>query len=172
MSVGWASAVDGAERRPISVSVVRFNDLSWIARLDTDRPLALLSVVSDASGWRWAKSGIAAPHQEVRLAFGGSGGDSSLVNLSFGSQRGQLQAQIALPTLEGRVRWEEFERMETGRLCRLVRIEGEPLIEGGVLVLSKEDVRFGRDHLWRPTSRLSGDVAAALTRGRVGVFSL
>jgi len=172
MSVGWASAVDGAERRSISLSVARSDERRWVARLDADRPLVLLSVVFRAPGWRWAKSGVAAPHHEVGLAFGGWGEGSSLLNLSFGTDADLLQAQTAIPTPEECVRWEEVERLETGRLCRLVRIEGQPLIEAGVLVLSKEDVRFGRNHLWRPGSGLSGDVAAALTRGRVGVFSL
>ena len=171
MSIGWTSAVIGAERRSLSMSVVKSGDLSWAARVDADRPLALASVLAGTAGWRWAKSGAASPHLEITLTFGRPHEGSARRNFSFGSHSDLLQGQGDLAMLENCVQWDEPAQLETGRLCRLVRIEADPLIEAGVLVLLKEDVRFGRNHLWRPASRLAGEVAAELGRGRVGVFT-
>ena len=60
--------------------------------------------------------------------------------------------------------------MRHGTAIRLLQLSGEPSIEAFALLLSRSDVRFGRNRLWRLRDELLRNVneplRSVLSRGR------
>jgi hypothetical protein len=175
MKTLWGFAFPCMERVPVDIrGTWNYERRRWSGVAENpDRRMVAMVFARHPEGIEWIKSD--ARDMEglpVEIGFFTNGPDfrDATVFFHVGSASAALYA--VLPSSSYLPEIPEHRLLETGQILRLASVEGEPEIEFGAIFLVREDVKFGRKHIWRLRDHLLSAVPApfssVLARGRHG----